>query len=255
MLDESNEDIQVVDAVEPSPTDLTFITTETSSYDDTLPNSSAHFIGKENSADNVIADRTKEFMSSKGLGWMLEVDDQDDDVFKESLLEELDIDLWSIASRIRGTLFPLHVDKVKLVQNPDFWGPLAVVCAYAFILLWGQIKAPVVSWVVTIWFFGSLIIFILGRALGSEITFSSSLGVIGYSLLPISLTVILLGLTSFEADGHEYVGWLVRILGTCWSTFSASTLLSTQELGSKRILFVYPVLLLFIYFMSMESGV
>ena len=54
-------------------------------------------------------------------------------------------------------------------EQPDFWGPLFVVLAFSLISIYGQFK--VISWIITIWFCGSFVIFILARALGGEVSF------------------------------------------------------------------------------------
>jgi hypothetical protein len=43
--------------------------------------------------------------------------------------------------------------------------------------------------------------------------------------------------------------------GVCWSTYSAATLLCVQELQHKKPLLLYPIFLLYIYFLSVYSGV
>jgi hypothetical protein len=104
--------------------------------------------------------------------------------------EELEINPLDIAYKIRCILFPFKFDRSVLMSSPDFWGPLAVVLLYAFLLIWGQFQ--VVSWVLTIWLLGSFLVFILARVLGAEVTYSQSLGVIGYSILPLTLSVAML---------------------------------------------------------------
>ena len=57
----------------------------------------------------------------------------------------------------------------------------------------------VVSWILTMWVFGSLLIFLLARVLGGEVGYSQCLGVIGYSLLPLIITAgVLLLVRSME---------------------------------------------------------
>jgi hypothetical protein len=46
-----------------------------------------------------------------------------------------------------------------------------------------------------------------------------------------------------------------QTIGTLWATFSAASLLVTPEILHKRILVMYPILLLYIYFISLHSGV
>ncbi|KAL6067512.1 hypothetical protein STEG23_018216 [Scotinomys teguina] len=117
-----------------------------------------------------------------------------------STREELDIDLKDIYYKIRCVLMPmpsLGFNRQVVRDNPDFWGPLAVVLFFSMISLYGQFR--VVSWIITIWIFGSLTIFLLARVLGGEVAYGQVLGVIGYSLLPlIVIAPILLVVGSFE---------------------------------------------------------
>ncbi|XP_074945368.1 protein YIPF4 isoform X2 [Phalacrocorax aristotelis] len=123
--------------------------------------------------------------------------------------EELDIDLKDIYYKIRCVLMPmpsLGFNRQVVRDNPDFWGPLAVVLFFSMISLYGQFK--VVSWIITIWIFGSLTIFLLARVLGGEVAYGQVLGVIGYSLLPlIVIAPVLLVVGSFEV-----VSTLIKLL-------------------------------------------
>ena len=47
----------------------------------------------------------------------------------------------------------------------------------------------------------------------------------------------------------------LQLLGVVWSTYSAGSLLCVQELQQKRILLLYPLFLLYIYFFSLYTGV
>jgi len=47
----------------------------------------------------------------------------------------------------------------------------------------------------TIWLFGSAMIFMLARVLGGDVNYSQCLGVIGYSVLPLFLVGLVLPLT------------------------------------------------------------
>nr|XP_036865191.1 protein YIPF4 [Manis javanica] len=110
------------------------------------------------------------FLRQRGYGWLLEVED-DDPEDNKPLLEELDIDLKDIYYKIRCVLMPmpsLGFNRQVVRDNPDFWGPLAVVLFFSMISLYGQFR--VVSWIITIWIFGSLTIFLLARVLGGEVS-------------------------------------------------------------------------------------
>ncbi|XP_008943602.1 PREDICTED: protein YIPF4, partial [Merops nubicus] len=168
------------------------------------------------------------------------------------LREELDIDLKDIYYKIRCVLMPmpsLGFNRQVVRDNPDFWGPLAVVLFFSMISLYGQFK--VVSWIITIWIFGSLTIFLLARVLGGEVAYGQVLGVIGYSLLPlIVIAPLLLVVGSFEV-----VSTLIKLFGVFWAAYSAASLLVGEEFKTKKPLLIYPIFLLYIYFLSLYTGV
>lgn len=71
----------------------------------------------------------------------------------------------------------------------------------------GKSLSQVVSWILTMWVFGSLLIFLLARVLGGEVGYSQCLGVIGYSLLPLIITGGVLVLVK----DIEILAFLVRV--------------------------------------------
>jgi len=190
------------------------------------------------------------YLDSKGFGWLMEVDEHEDD--QKPLLEELDIDLKDIYYKIRCVMLPIPYFRLKLQlvrDSPDFWGPLFIVLAYALVSLYGQMK--VVSWILTIWFVGSYIIFFLARALGGEVSFGQCLGVIGYCLLPLVLSAFVLPFT----NSVHLISLVLKIFSVSWSVYSAGNLLCDDKLQQKKLLLLYPIFLLYIYFFSLYTGV
>ncbi|CAK8694813.1 protein YIPF4-like isoform X2 [Clavelina lepadiformis] len=191
-------------------------------------------------------------LKRRGYGWLLETDDTDEDEPEKPLLEELDIDLKDIYYKIRCVLLPLpsfgqsrHIVR----ENPDFWGPLAVVLIFSMVSLYGQFR--VVSWILTMWLFGSLLIFLLARVLGGDVGYSQCLGIIGYSLLPLIITAALLMLVG----SVEVMAFLIRVLGIFWASYSAASLIVNESYKEKKALLIYPIFLLYVYFFSLYSGV
>ena len=200
---------------------------------------------------NVPSGSVGSFFQNKGYGWLLETDDGDDEEDDRPLLEELDIDPKDIYYKLRCVLLPhpkFGFDQTVLKNNPDFWGPLAVVLFFSLVSLYGQFH--VVSWIITMWFIGSLVIFLLARVLGADVTYSQSLGVIGYSLLPLAVTALLLSLVK----SLYFVSATLRMIGVLWASFSAATLLASEELKHKKVLIIYPIFLLYVYFLSLYTG-
>uniref|UniRef100_A0A3Q3RBC8 Protein YIPF n=1 Tax=Monopterus albus TaxID=43700 RepID=A0A3Q3RBC8_MONAL len=168
------------------------------------------------------------FLRQRGYGWLLEVE-EDDSEENKPLLEELDIDLKDIYYKIRCVLMPvpsLGYNRQVVRDNPDFWGPLAVVLLFSMISIYGQFR--VVSWIITIWIFGSLTIFLLARVLASETTLRI---------------------------GFEVVSTLIKLFGVFWAAYSAASLLVGDEFKTKKPLLIYPIFLLYIYFLSLYTGV
>ncbi|XP_027032451.1 protein YIPF4 [Tachysurus fulvidraco] len=205
---------------------------------------------------NMGSDHTRDayaanFLRQRGYGWLLEVEEDEAEETKP-LLEELDIDLKDIYYKIRCVLMPmpsLGFNRQVVRDNPDFWGPLAVVLLFSMISIYGQFR--VVSWIITIWVFGSLTIFLLARVLGGEVSYGQVLGVIGYSLLPLIVIAPLLLFTG----AFEIVSTLVKLCGVFWAAYSAASLLVSDEFKTKKPLLIYPIFLLYIYFLSLYTGV
>ena len=62
---------------------------------------------------------------------------------------------------------------------------------------------------------------------------------------------ILMNLTS-SIYGMDTIFWFVGII---WAAYSSSSLLISEEYHEKKPLLLYPILLLFIYFMHLHTGV
>ena len=46
----------------------------------------------------------------------------------------------------------------------------------------------------------------------------------------------------------------LQLLGVVWAAYSAGSLLCVQELQQKKSLLLYPIFLLYIYFLSLYTG-
>ncbi|CAI9729797.1 YIPF4-like [Octopus vulgaris] len=189
-------------------------------------------------------------LENNGFQWLLE-EDVDENAIQKPLLEELDIDIKDIYYKLRCVMFPLPqlgFNRKIVRDNPDFWGPLVVILLYSLVSLYGQFR--VVSWIITIWVFGSLIVFTLARVLGGEVTYSQCLGVIGYSVLPLVIMASIMPVV----HSLPLVSTVFKFIGVVWAAYSAGSLLCVQELQQKRPLLLYPIFLLYIYFFSLYTG-
>ena len=155
-----------------------------------------------------------------------------------------EIDCNDILYKVRCVLVPYNINRAILKETPDFWGPLLCVILYSFVQIWGELDA--VGWIITFWIFGSFFCFVLVRSLGGampllssprslplflfphwqliahdgegEISYSQTLGIIGYSLLPLVVGVLLL----FFLD-KGVIATVIKMVCTLWATVSAGS--------------------------------
>ena len=191
--------------------------------------------------------RFRSFMESRGNGWMFEVDEVEDEDDRP-LLEVLEVDLPAIALRLRWALKPPREGLGESLT--DFWGPVGVMLLYSALLVWGQLS--VVSWILSIWAVGGSLVFFLARVLGADVTLTHTLGALGYCVLPLVLSRLLLLICIGNVGGLSLA---LRTLCTLWATFSASAWLQTKDLARRRVLIVYPILLYFFFLTSLATGV
>lgn len=147
------------------------------------------------------------------MGWLL---DQNNTIIEDEdslpLLEELDINLTEIKYKIKCVVMPIgseNLNRTVLRDNPDFWGPLLIVLAFALMSVYGQFR--VVSWIITIWIFGSFLVFVIARILGGEVSYSQIVGTIGYSLLPM---VFIASILPFVKQYH-YLANFIKVNFFC----------------------------------------
>eukprot|EP00735_Rhodelphis_limneticus_P003289 TRINITY_DN14746_c0_g1::TRINITY_DN14746_c0_g1_i1::g.30173::m.30173 TRINITY_DN14746_c0_g1::TRINITY_DN14746_c0_g1_i1::g.30173 ORF type:complete len:263 (+),score=49.51,sp/Q9BSR8/YIPF4_HUMAN/46.70/1e-61,Yip1/PF04893.12/2.3e+03,Yip1/PF04893.12/5e-07,DUF1282/PF06930.7/0.032,PgaD/PF13994.1/5.5 TRINITY_DN14746_c0_g1_i1:90-791(+) len=193
------------------------------------------------------------YFNQKGYGWMLEVEDDDEsELVSKPILEELEIDIPDILRKVRCVLIPNQANQTALQttvkQGDDFWGPFFVCLLYSTLLVWGQLS--VFSWVLLIWLCGSLIIFLLVRVLGGDVSYTQTLAAVGYSLLPLVAIIPLL----FVFAKFSWVSFLLKSCASGWASYSCFRLLESEGIQSKRLLVMYPVALLYVYFLVLHSG-
>eukprot|EP00455_Lapot_gusevi_P044474 TRINITY_DN555_c0_g1_i1.p1 TRINITY_DN555_c0_g1~~TRINITY_DN555_c0_g1_i1.p1 ORF type:complete len:254 (-),score=69.13 TRINITY_DN555_c0_g1_i1:201-905(-) len=184
-------------------------------------------------------------------GFLFETEEDDETENKAPLLQELDIDFSDIFLKIKLIAWPFgeHASR-SMAKDPDFWGPLFSLLVYASCIVWGQFS--VISWILIIWVFGSFLIFFLTRAIGGEVSYATTLGVIGYAIIPIIVTVLLLPILNKISP---WLAFAMKIKGVVWASYSSGSLLIDPQFASKRPLLMYPIALLYIYFLSLHSGV
>lgn len=142
------------------------------------------------------------------------------------------------------------------LEDAEFWGSLFSVLLYSIFILFGQFK--VVSWVFWIWFVGSFLIWILSRFLGLQFSYSQILSTIGYCITPLTLTVILYGFLPKLIE-KNLINFGIKLVATLWSSYSCSKFIMSHQENEisndgKKMMLIYPIWLMYIYFITFHSG-
>ncbi|KAL0249675.1 hypothetical protein GEMRC1_004904 [Eukaryota sp. GEM-RC1] len=196
-------------------------------------------------------EESKPFLRGRGLKFLFEQPTSDpNEEDQPPILEELDIDLQDIYHKIRFVLLPFQhslSDRSILVEKPDFWGPLALIFVYGFLCVWKQFSA--MTWAFLLWFLGSFLMYFICRVLGASISYSSTLGLVGYSVLPMIITTLLNVLVS-----GGFFDLVLTVAGVCWAAYSSANLLVSNAPESRKWLIVYPSAIVFTFLQSLKNG-
>ena len=135
-------------------------------------------------------------------------DDDDGDRAEDVDLEHLDAlmfakaigpDLESIKRKAMYVLVPGSGPlRSAIADSPDRWGPFLCVALHC-VVFYVCGTDPKVSWVFFIWLFGAGIVAGILNLLGRRISYGTVLCVLGYSTLPLTLCMPLLGILRFSA--------------------------------------------------------
>jgi hypothetical protein len=128
-------------------------------------------------------------------------------------------------------------------------GPSLIVLSYSFTVCWGQFY--VLFWVFSTWLFGSLLIFLLFRLLGSSRDLLQVAASIGYASAPLVLLEPLMTVTE-EPLPKISIG--IKCIAVFWAARSASFALVQVNTEKKIFLFEFPLILFNVYWLSLRSG-
>lgn len=161
-------------------------------------------------------------------------------------IEAIGPNLSEIKNKVLYVLVPGNGHLMgTIADDPDRWGALLCVLAHCFVYYFFGID-PKVSWVFFVWAFGSSIVSAILNLLGRSISFETVVCVLGYSTVPLTLCLPILGIVRFSAF-HT----LVRACGCVLSAVSSGSSLVTPQLENKRILIVFPVMMYYVFLLSL----
>ncbi|GMR32648.1 hypothetical protein PMAYCL1PPCAC_02843 [Pristionchus mayeri] len=166
------------------------------------------------------------------------------DTLDEPVWDTVKRDLKTVGEKFAQVIVP-RGDNKQILKDWDLWGPLFICVALSLILQGhgsGDEKAPQFTQVFTITFFGACVVTMNIKLLGGKISFFQSLCVIGYCLLPPTLSALIcVTLLRFSF----FLRLALTAAAFVWATYSAMGFLTGSQPEKRRLLIVYPIFLFY----------
>jgi hypothetical protein len=136
------------------------------------------------------------------------------------------------------------------LKDWDLWGPL-VLCLFLGVVL--SFKAPTdqaaivfASVFVTVWA-GSSVVTLNAQLLGGTISFFQSVCVLGYSIFPLTLSAMAIGILRMVFDTWMWVDLIFVSVGFLWSIRTSSVFMSLYIKPERWLLALYPVFFFYVF--------
>jgi len=191
----------------------------------------------------------------------------------EPVMETIMRDVRAVGSKLKVVMMPLdrstmsyaavsQTDNsaVELSENDrrvldqlkdwDLWGPLVLCLSLAVIL---SFKAPtdqaslVFAAVFCAVWVGGTVVTINAQLLGGTISFFQSLCVLGYSIFPLTLAALVIGILKIFVSTWIWLDMIFVIVGFVWATRASSIFISLYIKPERRFLALYPVFFFYVF--------
>jgi len=162
------------------------------------------------------------------------------------LLEELGINFDHIRQKTLAVLNPIGSATADVIADQDLAGPLVFCLLFgASLLLHGKIHFGYIYGIALLGSVGMYALLNLMAEDDQSISFTCTVSVLGYCLLPMALLSMLAAVLSLQG----FVGYGFSLSAVVWSGWSSSKLFSiTLRMQGQRILVAYPCTILYSVF-------
>lgn len=139
---------------------------------------------------------------------------------------------------------------LKQLKDWDLWGPLVLCLGLAVIL---SFKAPtnqaalVFAAVFTSIWVGGSVVTVNVQLLGGTISFFQSLCVLGYSVFPLTLSALVIGIFKIFVHTWLWLDMLIVSVGFVWALRVSSVFISLYIKPERRALALYPVIFFYTF--------
>ena len=155
-------------------------------------------------------------------------------------------DIRLIYYKLKHVINPLssNIERQRHIIEWDLWGPLIFITLLSCTLaIKAKDKSKIIVIIFSIFWFGSLLIYVNGNLLDSKLKFFQVICLLGYCLFPLNISALILAITDF----YEIIRLFLVIITCAWSLFSVERYFSSVSVPEQKWLVFYPAILMFVF--------
>ena len=164
----------------------------------------------------------------------------------ESISTTLLRDIRLIYYKLKHVINPFssNFNRQKHIREWDLWGPLIFITLLSCTLaIKSKDKSNIVVIIFSIFWLGSLLVYLNATLLDSKIKFFPVLCLLGYCLFPLNISAFILSISNF----YEFIRFLLVLLTCAWSLISVEGYFRSVSSPEQKWLVFYPAILMFAF--------
>ena len=164
----------------------------------------------------------------------------------ESISTTLLRDIKLIYYKLKHVINPFSSirEKQKHIMEWDLWGPLLFItllsCTLAFK---SKEKSNIIVLFFSIFWSGSLLVYLNGNLLDSKIKLFPVICLLGYCLFPLNISAFIMTISNF----YEFIRFSLVLFSCIWSLYSIEGYFRSISSEEQKWLVFYPVVLMFVF--------
>ncbi|XP_061420077.1 protein YIPF6 isoform X1 [Lethenteron reissneri] len=159
-------------------------------------------------------------------------------------------DMKAVGKKFVHVLYPKKSS--ELLRDWDLWGPL-ILCVLLAAMLQAKTptdrasQGPQFAEVFVLVWVGAIVVTLNSQLLGGNISFFQSLCVLGYCVMPLTVSMIVCLITTLATKTLvlTIINFIVVFLSFGWSVFASTAFLADSQPPNRKALAVYPIFLFY----------
>jgi hypothetical protein len=165
-----------------------------------------------------------------------------DEPISTTLLRDISLIYYKLKHVINP--FSSNFNRQKHIREWDLWGPLLFITLLSCTLaIKSKDKSNIVVIIFSIFWLGSLLVYLNATLLDSKIKFFPVLCLLGYCLFPLNISAFILSISNF----YEFIRFLLVLLTCAWALISVEGYFRSVSSPEQKWLVFYPAILMFAF--------